>query len=149
MITLTVMLTLALATSAAASSVHLKGGKHAKPAFFDGGLTLNASGALAGLGNGDILISLTAMADVTSTCTNQGGNQAPGQNPAPIIVSGVQEIPESEIKNVNAPIDVWTELPETPIPDAPDCSPPMSVVWTNVVVSDTEHGVTESFPGPY
>ena len=31
----------------------------------------------------------------------------------------------------------------------PSCSPPMTVVWTNVTVTDTEHGVTRSLPGTF
>jgi len=118
----------ALGTNAAlASSVHLKGGRNAEPAFTDNVLTLAADGALAGLGNGDVLVTLTATADVTATCTNQGNNQAPGQNPAPITVSGSEAIPEDEIKNGTTPFSVETEAPVTPIPGAPECPNPN---WT-------------------
>jgi hypothetical protein len=113
-----------VASAASAQSVHLKGGRNAEPAFFDGGLFLTASGELSGLGNGDVLVSLTAQADVTATCTNQGGTQAPGQNPAPITVRGSVAIPEEEIKNGNVAFAVQTALPVTPIPGAPDCPNP-------------------------
>lgn len=107
------------ASVAVASSVHLKGGN---PSFNDEGLTLNAAGELAGLGNGDLLVELTADANVDATCTNPSGkSQPPGQNPAPISVTGVQPIPEDEIKNGNTPFNVTTTGPVTPIPDAPDC----------------------------
>jgi hypothetical protein len=128
-ISLLVVMTLSLVTVSAAS-VHLKGGKNAEPAFYDGGLTLNAMGALAGLGNGDVLVTLEAQADVTSTCTNNGGNAAPGQNPAPITVSGSQAIPEEEIKNGNTPFDVTTLAPDPIIPGAPDCPNPN---WTESI----------------
>jgi hypothetical protein len=111
------------AVVALAASVHLKP-PNRNPTFTDGGVLLMASGALAGLGGEDVLITLTAEADVTSTCTNQGGNEAPGQNPAPITVSGSQSIPEEEIKNGNTPFAVVTNPPFTPIPGAPDCPNP-------------------------
>lgn len=119
------------ASTASASSVHLKGGRNAEPAFTDHGLTLEASGELAGLGNGDVLVTLTATADVTATCTNPAGaNQPPGQNPAPITVSGSQAIPQSEIKNGTTPFDVVTVAPATPIAGAPDCPNPQ---WTEAI----------------
>lgn len=118
------ILVLILAIPVSAASVHLKGGKNAEPSFTDNGLTLAASGALSGLGNGDVLISIVASADVTSTCTNNGGNAAPGQNPAPITVSGSVSIPEDEIKNGNTPFSVETIAPASEIPGAPDCPNP-------------------------
>jgi hypothetical protein len=119
------------ATAALASNVHLKGGPNAEPSFNDGGLFLSASGELAGLGNGDVLVSLTAQADVTATCTNPAGaTQPPGQNPAPITVTGSLAIPEDEIKNGTTPFSVMTAPPASPIAGAPDCPNPQ---WTEAI----------------
>lgn len=110
-----------LSVSMFAQNVHLKGGANAEPVFIDHGLSLQVAGALAGLGNGDVLITLNAQANVTATCANQGGNQAPGQNPAPISVSGAQAIPEDELKNGTTPFSATTVAPLAVIPGAPDC----------------------------
>jgi len=119
------------ATTASASSVHLKGGKNAEPTFTDEGLSLRAAGELSGLGNGDVLVTLTATADVTATCSNPGNlNQAPGQNPAPITVTGSQAIPASEIKNGNTPFNVVTVAPPAVIPGAPGCP---NTQWTETI----------------
>jgi hypothetical protein len=111
------------AAPAVASSVHLKGGKNAEPTFTDLGLRLNAAGELSGLGGGDVLVTMTATANATATCTNPGSgvHQPPGQNPAPVTVSGSQAIPQSEIKNGNTPFNVTTNPPVTPIEGAPGC----------------------------
>ena len=119
----------ALAAVAWASSVHLKP-PNRPPTFVDQGLVLEATGNLAGLGNGDILISLTAQADVTASCANNGQHQAPGQNPAPITVTGSQAIPEGAIQNGNVAVDVLTNEPVTPIAGAPDCPNPN---WTEAI----------------
>jgi len=117
-------LTVALTSTALANSVHLKGGPNAAPAFTDNGLTLNAAGELAGLGFGDVLVKISAVADPTAACTNNGGTQAPGQNPAPVTVTGSESIPASELKNGNTPFSVTTNAPATPIAGAPDCPNP-------------------------
>jgi hypothetical protein len=108
--------------TAFAANVHLKGGANAAPVFNDQGLTLSASSALAGLGNGDVLVILNASANPTGRCCNPSGEcKVPGQNPAPVQVTGSEAIPASEIKNGSVNFAVVTEPPTTPIPGAPDC----------------------------
>jgi hypothetical protein len=107
------------AAAASAANVHFK---KPGPTFTDQGLVLNATGSLAGLGNGDILITLTATADPTTTCTSPGGNPAPGQNPAAVTVTGSQSIPAGEIKNGNVSFNVTTNPPAQPTPAQAGCA---------------------------
>ncbi len=127
-----IVIGLLFASTAMAANVHLKGGRHSEPSFTDGGLVLNASGALAGLGNGDLLITIDATGNPTATCGNPGTNtfEAPGQNPASVDVTGSVSIPEEEIKNGNTPFSVTTEPPVTPVPGAPDCP---NQNWTETI----------------
>jgi hypothetical protein len=122
-----VAIALALTSSSAlAANAHFK----SKPAvtFTDQGLSLSSSGAITGLGNGDVVITLTATGQPTATCTNPAGSTQPaGQNPAEITLTGVEQIPAPEIKNGNLSFSVNTSGPVTPVPGAPECPNPN---WT-------------------
>jgi hypothetical protein len=103
-------------------------------------LTLTASGALAGLGNGDVLVNLSATANATGVCLNPSGkHQPPGQNPAPVSVAGSEAIPASEVKNGNVAFSVTTEPPTNPIQGAPDCP---SGKWTESITDLSFTGAT-------
>lgn len=109
----------AISAVAFAANVHFK---HGSPVFRDGGLFLSSSGALTGLGNGDVVITLNATGQPVATCTNPSGKtQPPGQNPAEVTLTGVQALPAAEIKNGNLNFNVNTGSPTTPVAGAPDC----------------------------
>jgi hypothetical protein len=116
------------AQAALAQNAHLKGRNPVS--FTDGGLFLSATVSYAGLGNFDTLQVLTATGNTVSTCTNQGGTQAPGQNPAPVRLVGETPIPAGDIKNGNVTISTMTAAPVSPVPGAPGCPNPN---WTEVI----------------
>jgi hypothetical protein len=81
------------------------------PTFIDNGTTLEAMGRLVGLGNGNLLVELTANGHTNTTCTSPGGNQSPGQNPGDVTVAGNEPIPSGDIKNGAVSFDVSTQPP--------------------------------------
>lgn len=101
-----------------AASVHFKGGN---PKFTDNGSTLTSCFSLSGLGNRDVTITVTAKGTISTTCTNAGGNAAPGQNKTPFSDVVQKTIPATEIKNGNVSVCLTTQAPPTPTAEEAGC----------------------------
>jgi hypothetical protein len=100
------------------------------------GNSLTVSGKEAGLGN-EMQVHIEVMAE--AQCINPGGNHPQAGNKESFSTEG-----DFPVQNGKANFELTLTATFQP-----DCTPPMSVVFTNVMVCDTEHGVCESFPGPY
>ena len=104
-------------------------------------LFLTATGILTGLGGyaDGVEAKLGASGIATVTCTNQGGNEAPGQNPN-ISAGGNQFVDGSDIdKKGTAPLDVTAE-PEPITGTQGGCANDnwtatiVEVKWTNATI---------------
>ena len=73
--------------------------------------SLDAKGALI-VGNTNVKVVLDASGIPAVTCTNQGSNPAPGQNPPSLAATGAQFLQE-RTKNGKSPFDVKASPPET------------------------------------
>ncbi len=99
------------------------------PVFTTSGNTLTATGKIAGLGNEDqVHVVLTADA----ACINGGGNHPRAENKGATIAQG-----DFPVQNGMATFT----LSGTAVTD-PACNPPMHLVYTNVKVTDTTHGIS-------
>ena len=117
--------TLALAAPAWAGSPHFVGA----PTITREGDALTVTGKVAGLGD-ETQIGVQVTADVA--CINPGGNKPQAENKGAVIAEGT-----FPVQNGKALFSVTLTATFTP-----DCSPPMSVVWSNVVVTDAANGLT-------
>jgi hypothetical protein len=126
-----IVLTLAVST-ATAGSPHFVG----QISIVRDGNNLTVSGKEAGLGN-ETQVHIEVTAD--AQCVNPGGNRPQAGNKQSFSAEG-----DFPVQNGKANFELTLTASFQP-----DCSPPMSVVWTNVVVSDTEHGISQTFPGPF
>ena len=100
------------------------------------GNSLTVSGKEAGLGNEtQVHIVVTA----TAECINPGTKHPKAANKESLSAEG-----DFPVQNGKA--DFSLTLTAT---FQPDCTPPMSVVFSDVTVSDVEHDLTETFPGPF
>jgi hypothetical protein len=98
--------------------------------------TLTVSGKQAGLGDeSQVHIVLTA----TALCINGGGNHPKAVNKASLSSAG--DFPVQNGK-ANFSLSVTAVF-------QPPCSPPMTVAFTDVKVTDTTNGVSKSFSGTF
>jgi hypothetical protein len=93
------------------------------------GNTLTVAGKEAGLGNeSQVHIVVTA----TALCINNGGHHPKAVNKGSFSAEG-----DFPVQNGKALFSLTVVATFTP-----DCSPPMTVTWTDIVVSDAAHGIT-------
>ena len=98
--------------------------------------TLTVSGKEAGLGDeAQIHVELSA----TALCINPGSNHPKATNKASVSAAG-----DFPVQNGKADFT----LSGTAV-FQPSCSPPMTVAFTDVTVTDTTNGLTHSFPGTF
>ncbi len=72
-------------------------------------------------------------------CVNPGGNEPKADNKDEVAAQDT-----FPVQNGKALFEL-TVVAEF----QPDCSPPMTVVFTDLVVTDLTHDISRSFPGPF
>jgi hypothetical protein len=98
--------------------------------------TLTVSGKEAGLGDEtQINVVLTA----TALCINGGGNHPNAVNKESVSAEGTFPVQNGKAN--------WTLSVSASF--SPSCSPPMTVAFTDVTVTDTTNGLTKAFPGTF
>jgi hypothetical protein len=100
------------------------------------GDTLTVAGKEAGLGD---LAQVHIVVSATALCINNGGNHPRAVNKASL--SAGDDFPVQ-----NGKADFSLSLTAT---FQPECSPPMTVQFTDVKVTDTTNGISQSFPGTF
>ena len=104
-LTVLILVTLLTSTASAGGNVGLRSAN-----FTLGSLV--ATGTFTGLGGykQGVNVELAASGDPLVTCTNQGGNESPGQNPSKVTAVGDQYIgPQLITQKGTAPMDVTAE----------------------------------------
>lgn len=126
------MLTVALAPPALAGNPHFVG----KIDVDRSGNSLTVSGKVAGLGNeAQVEVRIT----VDARCVNPGGNKPAADNKQAFAAAGT-----FPVQNGKAVFELTVTATFQP-----DCTPPMTVEFSNLVVTDVTHGISRSFPGPF
>jgi hypothetical protein len=123
-----------VATASTPSYAGLSGAHFNNVTITIDGNTITAEGREAGLGNVDqvhIVLSATAL------CINGGG-----RHPRAVNKTGVAAGGDFPVQNGHA--DFWLSGTAT---FEPSCSPPMTVQFTDITVTDTTSGVTYTYRG--
>jgi hypothetical protein len=98
--------------------------------------TLTVSGKEAGLGDeAQIHVVLSA----TALCINPGGNHPKAVNKESVSAEG-----DFPVQNGKAEFTLSVTATFQP-----ECSPPMTVAFTDIVVTDTTNGISKSIPGTF
>jgi hypothetical protein len=113
---------------------------------------VTCTGTISGLGNGNYNIFLTASGPATTSCTNKGGNTAPGQNPANVTSAGVTPITVTSDTNGNYKFTASGNPPTAPSPKVAGCPGNnwtvsiLSVDYTSATLTIQPGGVSGTFP---
>jgi hypothetical protein len=100
------------------------------------GDSLTVSGKEAGLGDED---QIHVVLSATALCINGGGNHPKAVNKASVSAEG--DFPVQNGK-ANFSLTVTATF-------QPECSPPMTVAFTDVTVTDETNNLVHSFPGTF
>jgi len=101
------------------------------------GDTLQVSGKVAGLGNeAQIHVTVTAVAQ----CINPGSNHPKAANKESVSAEG-----DFPVQNGKANYSLT--LVATTI--SPNCTPPMTIQWSDVSISVLDQGISQFYPGPF
>jgi hypothetical protein len=123
------LIVVALTAAVASAAVNFKSG----PTCTDQGLTLNCTGNVSGLGQQQLTVNISSPATATTTCTNPGGNVAPGQT-FTFQATGTQTVQVD--KNGRATFNLTTPTPTPPPGSCPNS------MWTASVADVTFGTVT-------
>ena len=124
----------AIAIAAVPSLAGVKGAHFVgAPSINESGATLSAAGKVAGLGNVE-QIHVTLSAD--AACINPGNNHPQAGNKESFSAQG-----DFPVQNGRAEfsLDLIAAF-------KPDCTPPMTVDWSNIVITVTAPGVLLTYP---
>jgi hypothetical protein len=139
----TAVLTIAPDVAFAQSGHFVTGGGNT-PVCTDEGTIVMCTATVAGLGGTEFEITIDATGTAAVTCTNPGGNTAPGQDTT-VETSGTTGEQTTDT-NGNFQIDVSTDDPE-PLPATPTCPNPSwtpdidDVTFTTAVLNLFQEGV--------
>jgi hypothetical protein len=133
----TILAALALAAAALSVSIAWAGNPHfVSVTVTREGNSLLVEGKEAGLGN-ETRVHIEVRA--TAECINPGSHHPKAENKEDVSAEG-----EFPVQNGKADFSL-TLTAEI----SPNCSPPMTIRWSNVEVEDTEHEVLKRVPGTF
>lgn len=130
---LAALLLVSVATPAQAGNAHFVG----DASITRIGDALDVSGKVAGLGNEtQIHVTVTALAE----CINPGSNKPKAANKESVSAEG--DFPVQNGKANYSLLLVATTI-------SPNCSPPMTIRWSNVQITVDTHNLTQFYAGPF